>query len=204
MWLQQQGFVTTSSASSAVRYRKTSAKTVNTSTSATDLLNGEITVAAGVMGSNGLLRLTAWGDQLQNSGGAAAPQRFQLVFGGTTLLDTSTGGSSAANASRGSWRIVAEILNLGAVNSQMSSLQVHLTTRGNVNSSETVVGFATGEGSYQGVVGGADGITYLGHGVNPSTSVDTSAAKALVLNVINGSASASYETKLLGAVVEII
>jgi hypothetical protein len=190
--------------SSSTSYRKSTTKTVNTTTAATDLLNGEITIGAGVMGTTGVLRLTAWGDHLQNSGGNAAPQRFQLILGGTTLLDTNTGGGSVSNAARGSWRVVAEIMNLGAANSQMSSLDVKITTRGNINPAEMVSGFTTGTGSYQNVMAGGDGLMYQGHGVNPSTAVDTSAAKLLELKVINGSASASYETKLLGALIEIV
>jgi hypothetical protein len=47
-------------------------------------------------------------------------------------------------------------------------------------------------------------VKWAGEAATHSAAVDTSLAKALVLNVINGSASASYETKLLGALVEVV
>lgn len=184
-----------------VSYRKTTAKTVNTTVAATDLLNGEITVAAGVMGTTGLLRLTAWGSMLQNSGGAVAPPRFQLVLGGTTILDTGTAGTIAANATAMGWRLTAEILNLGAANAQSSRLQFDLEQQ------ITAVGqglFTTGIGLYfSGASFGGYG-QWRADGSNFATAVDTATAKTLVLNVINGSASATYETKLLGALVEIL
>ena len=42
--------------------RKVTSKTVNTTTTETDLLNGEITVAASALGASRALRLTARGD----------------------------------------------------------------------------------------------------------------------------------------------
>lgn len=186
-------------------YRKTTAKTVNTTVAATDLLNGEITVAAGVMGTTGMVRLTAFGDYLQNSGGTAAPPRFQLVLGGTTLLDTgTTATANTASATRNAWRIVVEILNLGATNSQGSSFDMRLSHAGGSTANEAA--FVTGEGFYQSVLSATGGTVKMSVavGVNPSTAVDTATSKTLVLNVINGSANAAYETKLLGALVEII
>jgi hypothetical protein len=113
----------TSTTTATTTYRKTTAKAVNTTTAATDLLNGEITIAAGVMGATGSLRLQAWGDNINNSGGAAAPPRFQLILGGTTLLDTSaTGTTTVADATRRGWSLDATILNTGAANSQASRL----------------------------------------------------------------------------------
>ena len=184
-------------------YRKTTSKTVNTSIAATDLLNGEITIAAGVMGTTGMIRLTAWGDFLQNA--AAAPPRWQLVFGGTTIFDTYTNGTVAANPTRSGWRMVVEISNLGVANAQLASIAGWVGLSGG-STAFGYTAFATGEGQYAGVVesGSTTNVAgYLVNGIN-TAAVDTTAAKALVLNVINGSASATYETKLLGAVVELI
>jgi hypothetical protein len=186
------------------KYRKKTSKTVNTSVAATDLLNGEITIAAGLMGIDRLLRLTAWGDFLQNA--AAAPPRFQVIFGGTTIFDTGTNGTVAANATRSGWRLVTEILNLGAANSQFSTIAGVLGILGGTTGT-AYTAFTTGEGNYAGVPIGASATNIskvLIDGVNPATAVDTSAAKLLELKVINGSASATYETKLLGALVEIV
>lgn len=186
-------------------YRKTTSKTVNTTTAATDLLNAEITVAAGAMSTTGWARVSAFGDMLQNSGGAAAPPRLQLVLGGTTLLDTGVSGTLAASASRMGWRFTADILNLGAANAQASNMLFFLTLGTNV-ATVTANTFTTGEGVYQGVLNASSGAAQMlqAAGMNPSTALDTSTSKTLVLNVINGSASASYETKLYGALVEIV
>lgn len=180
---------------SYVPYRKTTAKAVNTTVAATDLLNGEITISAGLLATTGALRLTCIGDWLQNSGGAAAPPRFQLKLGATTLIDTGAGGNTSATATRMPWHLVIEIHNLTA-SSQVISLE------GTVMSLTPTAGaaaFTTGEGQILTI---ANGLTYYS-GVN-TTAVDTTGALALVLNVINGSASASYETKLLAGNVELL
>lgn len=179
-------------------YRKTTAKTVNTTTAATDLLNGEITIGAGVMGTTGVLRLTAEGDYLNNTGSILDGFRFQLVFGGTTLLDTGVCNAAqtvTASASRFGWGITAIIRNLGAANSQWAKIE---STLPYVPNSVGVSAFTTGEGRYWTDTNGG-----WFEGGNTG-AVDTSAAKLLELKVINGSASASCETKLYGALVEIL
>jgi hypothetical protein len=186
----------------ATTYRKTTAKAVNTTTAATDLLNnGEITVGAGVLGTTGVLRLTAFGDWLQNSGGAAAAPRFQLVLGGTTIFDTGAlAVTFANNASRFGWEINAKIVNAGSASAQASTFNVILTT-GNGPSGAITTTFTVGEGNIE-IASGFQ--TVRGQAANPSTTVNTAASAALALNVINGSASATYETKLLGAIVEVL
>lgn len=191
----------------AVSYTKTTSKTVNTTVAATDLLNAEVTIAAGVMGTAGLVRLTAWGDCLFNVAGNPSPPRYQLLLGGTTLLDTSACGASqlgAASAIRAAWRITAEILNLGAANSQMSFLVLRQGTAVAFATAGQSA-FTTGTGQYY-TGGGTANVSFIAsaEGVNPSTGVDTATSKTLVLNVINGNAGAGYETKLLGAKVEIV
>lgn len=188
-------------AAAAVSYRKATSKTVNTTVAATDLLNGEITVAAGALGTTGVLRLTAWGDYLQNSGGAAAAPRFQVVLGGTTLIDTgTTAASDAASAVREPFRISVELMNTGAANAQMTHFLLNYMTAGGTNFANA---FTTGEGIYQSVYDGAAARARVGQGFTTS-AVDMATSKTLVLNVINGSASASYETKLFGALVEVV
>jgi hypothetical protein len=182
-------------------YRKTTAKAVNTTTAGTDLLNGEITVGAGVLGTTGVLRLTAFGDWLQNSGGAAAAPRFQLVLGGTTIFDTGAlAVTFANNASRFGWEINAKIVNTGSASAQASTFNVILTT-GNGPSGAITTTFTVGEGNIE-IASGFQ--TVRGQAANPSTTVNTAASAALALNVINGSASATYETKLIGALVEVV
>lgn len=186
----------------ATTYRKTTSKAVNTTTSATDLLNGEITVAAGAMGTTGLTRLTAWGDVLQNVGSSQTFPRFQLLLGGTTLIDTNAPVTCLGNgATRHTWRIVAEILNLGSASSQLASFDMLWGPPFGVGVTiNTAVNFTTGSGVYS--------TTNANHafarGENTGLTVNTASSAALLLNVINGASSASYETRLLGALVEII
>lgn len=186
--------ITALSAAAVTRYRKTTVKTVNTTTSPTDLLNGEITIGAGVMSTNKAVTLRAWGDWKQNSGGAAAAPRLQLVLGASTLLDTGTAGTCTNAATRYGWRLCAEIMNLGSASVQLANLLFHISCSMAANG-ETA--FTTGEGVYDLhtaavlAIGKAEGYN--------AGAVDTSSARALVLNVINGSANANYETKLFGA-----
>jgi hypothetical protein len=182
-------------------YRKASAKAVNTTTAATDLLNGEITLAAGVMGPTGVVRLSAWGDQMNNSGGGVTAPRFQIVLGGVTIFDTGAlPVTFATSAFRSGWEIICKIANTGSANSQASSCLLQQSV-GNGPSAPVTAGWVTGEGMIE-IVSGYQIIH--GQAVNPSTAVDTASACGLQLKVINGSASATYETKLLGAIVEVL
>lgn len=184
-------------------YRKTTSKTVNTTVSPTDLLNGEITIGAGVMSTNKVARLTAWGDAKQNSGSADNPPRYQVIFGTTTVLDTGTSGNTnwANLATRAGWKIVVEILNLGAANSQMVFLSIDQAAP-NVSGTGLPVTFTTGEGTWGSGNVNQPG-TFIGRGWNTSAE-NTATAKALVVNVIHPNAHANTETKLTGALVEII
>lgn len=187
--------------SGSTTYRKTTAKTVNTTTAATDLLNGEVTIAAGAMGATGVLRIKASGDHLQNSGGNAAQPRFQLVFGGVTVFDTGvTAAAEAAGATRWPWSVEATISNLTAA-TQNAWIRVQTVLDPNSGVSNL---FTTGNGGWQEGANVSTWTNAFGFGVNTGLTVATGSAAALVLNVINGSANAAYETKLFDALVEII
>lgn len=190
-------------------YRKTTSKAVNTTVSPTDLLNGEITIGAGAVSTVRGLRATLWGDWLQNSGASQKPPRFQLVVGGTTVLDTSVGASGfniAAAATRAGWRCQLEMLELGATNSQLWSMALLLapnSTSGWQNGGAAL--FATGEGAYTIPVSATGGATAMAEALGINTSaIDMTVAQTFAFNVINGVSNASYETKLLGAIVEVV
>lgn len=183
-------------------YRKNIAKVVANSIAETDLLNAEITIAAGLIGANGIVRLSAWGDWVNNTGGAQAPPRFKLKLGATTLLDTNTTGANwTAAASRYGWRLDAEIQNLGATNSQWANLRVDGVLQNGVGAAATA--FTTGEGLVSMLLSAGGFGLYSALG-GAAGAVDTTAALALVFSVINGVANASYDTTLKGAVVEIV
>lgn len=180
----------------ATFYRKNTNKTVNTTTTATDLLSGEISIGSGVMGTTGILRLTAYGDVLNNTGATQPVPRFQLVLGGVTLLDTGTFTGIGTSASRGLWHVHALIENLGSVTAQSATLSGVVFGPGGITA--TSAAFTTGQGYYEGTSSAKL------NGVTNSGTANTSGTTALVLNVINGSASASYETKLFSALVEVV
>lgn len=187
-------------------YRKATSKTVNTTVAATDLLNGEITIGAGVMGVTGVARLTAWGDWKQNSGGTSNAYRFQLVLGATTLFDTNAPASVIADgAVRGRWKLVVTIQNATSASAQVADFELQFTPgAASQLIAATSVVFTTGQGIYQNF-GRTDGaIPELHAGAYNASSENTALAKALVLNVINPSASANCETVLKGALVEVI
>src|SRR4051794_27688805 len=69
-----------------VKYRKVTAKQLVSSVTETDLLNGEITLAAGVLGSDRIARIVLWGDFLQNTGVDRGGPTLKLKYGGSTLF----------------------------------------------------------------------------------------------------------------------
>jgi hypothetical protein len=178
-------------------YRKTTAKQVVNSVVETDLLNGEITVGAGVMGTNGVLRLTAWGDLINNTGGTVATPRFKLKLGATTLLDTNTIAAVwSTNAARWGWEISVKIINLGVANSQWATLLADITANTTVGGAVT---FTTGEGEFSAYTPGAQWKAIGG----TSGAVDTTVGQVLALTVTLATANALEDVTLKGALVEV-
>lgn len=183
-------------------YRKTTSKQVVNTTTETDLLNGEITLGAGVLGTTGVMRLTAWGVGLNNSASSFTSPRWKLKLGATTVLDTNAVTSAVSwgsfNAVRG-WRLVAEIANAGATNAQTAAIDGRHTATTTGTASPT--DFAVGQGMY--AVDNADA-QYFFTGANSGLAIDTTVAQALALTMTLPGANASLYMTLLGAVVEII
>lgn len=186
-------------------YRKTTAKQVVNTVAETDLLNGEITIGAGVLGTTGLLRLTAIGDWIQNSGGATDVPRFKLKLGGTTLIDTNVNGGAfiSSSAFRNGWRFQALIALLGAANSQWVDFNGIIGNAG--TSAIAANAFTTGEGRWSAplfsVTPGSNFVIYEGGNAG---AVDTTLAAALALSVTLPAASATLDVTLKHALVEIL
>jgi hypothetical protein len=177
-------------------WRKVTPKTVVNTITETDLLNGEITIDAGAMSTQRLLRLTAWGDLINNSGATQASPRWKLKLGGTVLLDTNTIAAVWQTAtSRWGWRVRAEIHNLTAA-TQWAYLQAEFSGSlvPNLNAA-----FATGEGVI-GTNGNSQAHGYAG----ASAAIDTTVARALALTVINPAANANLDVTLKAAIVEVV
>lgn len=186
--------------------RKTTSKVVNNSVAETDLLNGEISIPAGALGTSGVLRLTMWGDILNNTGAQQFGPRFKVKLGAsaTVVLDTNVDDSNNAgakalyfSASRWAWRFVLEVQNLGATNAQAVYLSGESAQQ--VGNSGATKIFAVGEGAGAARCGTATGNGYGWSGLN-TAAIDTTAAMAIQFTVINPVASTSMETKLFGAV----
>jgi len=180
-------------------YRKTTAKTAVNTTAETDLFNGEILIGAGLLGTTGVLRMTAWGDWINNSGLAQASPRIRVKYGGTNVaFDTGAiAGAWATNASSWGWRVQYEQINLGSVTSQYSTFQ--LVGSGSW-ANNSFAAFLSGSGQYS--TNASDQI--YGNAVSSGPGADTSTALQLFLTVILPVASASVSMTLRGAVVEIL
>lgn len=182
-------------------YRKNTAKQVVNTVAETDLLNGEITIGANVLGPNSILRLTAFGDWINNTGGPLIPPQFKLKLGGTSLFDTGQlGAIFSTSANRFGWKLVALIQNLTATSQSCSFLLDGVMGNG-VGAS--AIAFINGRGAYNAWVS-AGGFGLVNGNAVATAAKDTTTALALVLSVINGSANALYDTTLTAALVEII
>lgn len=178
-------------------WRKNTAKVVSNTVAETDLLNGEITIDAGAMSTNRGLRLTAWGDIQNNTGVTENSPRFRLKLGGTTLVDTNVVSAAwATHTDNRPWRLVAEIINLGAANSQevVFDLDGYFAA-----ASSGTVSFTTGDGAH-----GVNNSIWKIIGGTIGTAVDTSAAAALALGVVLPVASTSLNVALRAATVELL
>jgi hypothetical protein len=175
---------------------------VSATVTETDLLNGEFSVPANALATNRVLRLTAWGDAVFTSGGAQSVPRFRFKMGSgpTTLIDTSTVSGIGSSASRGSWRIRVEVAASGATNVQWVTFDGWVQGFGTGATGN--VAFATGQGSVSVLVAGTSSnqVYYLGGNAG---AIDTTAAQAALLTVVNGS-STSTDVTLKGALMEII
>jgi hypothetical protein len=179
-------------------YRKNTAKVVVNTTTETDLLNGEITVGANAVGVNGVLRLTAVGDLINNTGGTVATPRFKLKLGATTILDSGAFATIWASQNfRFPWRLDVFIQNLGAANSQWSDFRLNGAFS---TISNNAAGVTTGEGMMQTLAADFD----FKVGMSGPSAVDTTAAQVLALTVILPTANALEDVTLKNALVEIL
>lgn len=187
-----------SGGSSLTTYRKNTSKVVSGTTGATDLLNGEITIGANKLGATSILKMSMRGDWKQNSGGTADSPRFQVILGGSTIIDTGTPTIAIFNsASRKSWRAELEIANQNATNSQWVSLWIYMG--GLVTAGMNAAAPTTGEGFWGCVLSTTTSSAFLAAEIGNTGAVDMTSARSLVFNVINASSSANYDVTLFNA-----
>lgn len=175
------------------KYRKTTEKDVVNTTTETDLLNGEITIGAGVMGTDRMARLTILGDYLNNSGGTKT-LTIKLKLGSTLLFDSGASPAISATANRMPLRIVVEIPNLGAANAQWGSIIANL--------SYTSVTTGIGQGF---TLPDAAGNVFVLHGaLSAPAALDTATSKLVEVTATHSAAHASLSCRLKHALLEII
>lgn len=175
-------------------WRKLTTKDVVNTVATVDLLNAEITVDAGAMSTNRMIRATLVGDYLNNTGGAQNGNLL-LKFGATSLWGDTLGGGGgiASSATRHPWMAQFTIANLGATNSQQVGgfFWFGLAT----------AGAAAGVGT----IGTAfSAQTAFGTPITGTAAEDTTAAKALVFSMTHNAANAALSIRLLNAVVEVV
>lgn len=175
-------------------YRKTTSKTVTNTVAETDLLNGEVTIGAGVLGTTGMMRLRLFLDILNNSGGAAT-WRFKVKLGGTAVFDSGAVSVPNQGASRTGMTLDFDLLNAGAANTNTCKVRCAVPAVSIAGSG----GLGTGNPTD---IGTGEKWTLIE--ASAPSAIDTASSKLLEVTVTHGTAAATIETKLYGAVVEVI
>jgi hypothetical protein len=183
------------------KYRKVTAKQVVNTVVETDLLNGEIIIAANAIGASGVLRLTLVGDMLNNTGAGQSFPRFALRLGAAnTIIDTNVLINYGSSSIRNPWKLDATIANLGATNSQWTEF-LWSTMAGDVGTTAVAPIVGNGYGYMPAPAGGVGPAWYH---FCQATTIDTTIAQQLVFSVVNGVAHVNYDVTLRHALVEII
>ena len=165
----------------AAVYRKTTEKDIVNTTTETDLLNGEVTVAAGVMSTNKMLRAVLVGDYLNNSG--SQPNQTVKIKLGATDLWVGTVTAAAVQAARRAWRIEFTVANLASASSQFME-------------GALVIGEGTPTTGVGNVGAGGSPSRYGEIGTNGTTAVNTGNAALLEVTVTHAVAHASLSWRL--------
>jgi hypothetical protein len=177
-------------------WHKTTAQVVNTTAEA-DLLNGEFTVPAGVLGSSRVLRLTMAGDATYGANQNIPRFRFKMGAGPTTIIDTgATAGVITSGAGRFDWEMVIHVMATGATNSQWVTMLGRATV-GAITTTNAGTAFGTGSGvstllnlaaDYKGGTAGAQ---------------DMTAVQAVLFTVVTAS-NTNTDVTLKAAMMEVI
>lgn len=169
-------------------YRKTTEKDVVNTVTETDLLNGEVTIGAGVMGTNRMLRVTLIGDYLNNTG-TDKTFTLKIKFGSTVLYEDPTPNITANAIRRPLW-FEFMIANLGAANSQFMHGRYRLGAASGATTGTGDLSFGDFNGASFAMIGTA--------------ALDTTTSKLLEVTVTHSAASASLSARLKYALVEVL
>jgi hypothetical protein len=174
-------------------YWKVTEKDVLNTTTKTDLLNGEITIAANALPTNGSIRVWAAGDYLNNRGGSAHLTEIELKLGGQVIWaagDHMDNFTSSAN--RRGWVFQAVIEALGATNKQRGSGTIAVSDESAATTGVgTLRSFNAASNSFHGAFLGVE------------TSVDMTAAQTLTLSISHSNADPNVSMRLEHAQIEV-
>lgn len=144
-------------------------------------------VLGNTLGTNRALRITIFGDRLNNTGGVQN-ETIRIKFGATTIATATTGGTSAS-ATRAPWKLVC---NLFAFN-------------GATNTQKAFYEYAAGTSPGAGAIAGTDNDSSGGLiGSHLSIAEDDTTAKTLAVTIQLGTASANMNHNVFGVFVELI
>lgn len=184
--------------------RKVTNKTVSGTVTETDLLNGEITLAA--LTTTNFVTVDMYGDYVQNIANNTALPILKLKLGGTVLFQWQPFVgvlSSQTSATRFGWWYRAVINNVSATNSQHASISGMWSGVSNSGTAATAATITTGEGIHgvtnQTSVGGVEYMTAYN-----TSAVDTSVGQAVTFTTTNGTSSTPYDITLAGAIVTVL
>lgn len=167
-------------------YRKATVKDVVSTAAETDLLNGEITIGANVMGTTGAVRVTMLCDYLNNTGGNRN-LTLKVKLGGTTLFGDAWTALSTS-VTRRAFHIQFTIANQNSAAIQFLA--------GTVGASSATAGSVAGLGHLN---DGVQGSSFSG-----SATEDTTTSKALTVTATHSASDAALSVRLQHATVEVI
>ena len=146
-------------------------------------------IAAGDLSTNKALRLTLIGDQIANSVGNAKNLTVKVKYGATTMY-AETINFPTDSATRSPFRMVFDLANLGATNSQAVVGQYNLATGGGGTGPTTGEGSATANNTVRWLYGTA--------------AEDSTAAKTLAVTMKWDLTNATREIKVYYARLELL
>lgn len=169
-------------------YRENDDKDIVNTTTSTSVFNTAPSITANTLGSTGGLRLTIYGDYLNNSASARtlAPK---VIFGSTNVINPGAMATTIAdNANRRYWKIVVELWNT-ATNAQL------------VNWWFVLSDFSASVGIINDLKNGQTMWMAEGYG---TASEDTTATKTLDVQMAHSAAHASLSFRKKVAFVELL
>lgn len=154
-------------------------------------------IPAGLLGTDGIARVTLWGDVLNNTG-ANYNMQLKIKLGTTSLYDSGLGINMATSATRRPLRIQFEIGNLGAANSQRMAGTVQI---GDVDAVTAGLSWIVDPAPTGNTMATNN---WVNTPIGGSSAEDTTTAKTLAVTWTHTNNSALAETRIYKSLIEFI